>query len=77
MKGAGGGAGQKNERLGRTERARRQTQEFILKHPRAGEMRRELEEAVLAAEPAGGGEAKWRSSMPDAGAKLQNAGGAA
>lgn len=43
--------GRENERLGRTERARRQTQEFILKHPRAGEMRRELEEAVLAAEP--------------------------
>ena len=43
--------GRENERLGRTERARRQTQEFILKHPRAGEMRRELEAAVLAAEP--------------------------
>ena len=43
--------GRENERLGRTERAQRQTQEFILKHPRAGEMRRELEEAVLAAEP--------------------------
>ena len=43
--------GRENERLGRTERARWQTQEFILKHPRAGEMRRELEEAVLAAEP--------------------------
>lgn len=43
--------GRENERLGRTERARRQTQDFILKHPRAEEMRRELEAAVLASEP--------------------------
>ena len=55
--------GRENERLGRTERARRQTQEFILKHPRAGEMRRELEEAVLAAEPERA-EAEMEGVMP-------------